>query len=315
MGGPEMAPPTPPRPVGLAAGQRFSPWRRLARHDTDGTVLLENGEAHVRWLDDTRPAKRRVQILEGHALAREVIVQDATVVDEERRRRLEQPARALRAVGDLDDPPVQYQNDHGPDEPAEERVVRPDHRVLDDVRDQQQDDEVERRELADLTLAGEAERQEDEEVHDDRAHDLLVERNLRRPDPGHGLTLGRGAGGRQDAGFSTKRPRKARSARSRLSVRRPEASLSTSVPCQAPPPSNRSSPPASVISPLAWMSRDSRANVPSPRMARMAGRASFGPTSQPCHTPASWRTSVTRAPPVAQPPETTPTRRASPARA
>jgi len=73
-------------------------------------------------------------------------------------------------------------------EAAAERVVVADEGVLDDVRDDQEHDQVERRELTDLALAGEAERHEQEEVHDDGAEDLLGDRNVGHKDVEHGAS-------------------------------------------------------------------------------------------------------------------------------
>ena len=65
------------------------------------------------------------------------------------------------------------------DEPANERIVIADDRVLHRVRQQQQHDEIERIELRQLAFAGEAKADQQKGVDDRRANELLAERNVR----------------------------------------------------------------------------------------------------------------------------------------
>ena len=79
------------------------------------------------------------------------------------------------------------------DDPAGERRVLADHRVLDRVGDDQEDDEVEDRELAHLALAGEAEADDEEDV-DDRGPDRDVEEARPRSGIVHSPDASRRAG-------------------------------------------------------------------------------------------------------------------------
>jgi hypothetical protein len=141
-----------------------------------GAVLTMNGFARfftLPLLHDAVPAERRVQVVECHTLAAQILLDHAPVVDQERRRRLEHPPQPLRAERHLDDDVVEQKDDRRADEAAAERVVGPDDGVLHDVRDNQQDDEVEGYELSDLARARQPERQQQEEVDDGGSKDLL----------------------------------------------------------------------------------------------------------------------------------------------
>jgi hypothetical protein len=63
----------------------------------------------------------------------------------------------------------------GAEEPAEQRVVVPDDRVLDDVREEQEDDEVEGVQLRELALAGEVDQDDEREIDRERADGLVGE--------------------------------------------------------------------------------------------------------------------------------------------
>src|SRR5438034_91842 len=64
----------------------------LARDHADPAVLLEHGRAHLLGVHDAAPAERGVEIVERDPLLPEVLVQDVAVVDQQRRRRLEESA-------------------------------------------------------------------------------------------------------------------------------------------------------------------------------------------------------------------------------
>ena len=71
------------------------------------------------------------------------------------------------------------------DDPADERVVVADDRVLHRVREQEQHDEVERIELRQLAFAGESKSAEEKRVDGDRPEELLGDRNAGREEVGH----------------------------------------------------------------------------------------------------------------------------------
>ena len=98
---------------------------RGARNHADPAVLLQHGDAHMLDGGHAAAAQRRVQIVERHALAGQVRVEDASVVDQQGRLCLEQPAGALGPERDLDDEVVGEQDDRRADEAPAEGVVRP----------------------------------------------------------------------------------------------------------------------------------------------------------------------------------------------
>ena len=79
-----------------------------------------------------------------------------------------------------DDEPVDDEQRGCADDPAEERVVVADDRVLHRVREQEQDDEIEGVELSHLALPGEAEADEEEDVNEDGAKKLFRDRDAGR---------------------------------------------------------------------------------------------------------------------------------------
>ena len=79
----------------------------------------------------------------------------------------------LVPVQEADHGVVDEQQRRRPDDPAGHRVVVADDRVLDGVRQSQQNDQVERVELRQLALAGQPETDDQERVDQDGAQDLL----------------------------------------------------------------------------------------------------------------------------------------------
>lgn len=157
----------------LGAVLTMNGFARFSRDDADSAVLLEDRDPNLLDVHDAVPAERRVQVVECHTLAAQILLDHAPVVDQERRRRLEHPPQPLRGERHLDDDGVEQKDDRRADEAAAERVVGPDDGVLHDVRDDQEDDEVEGCELSDLALARQPEREQQEEVDDGGSKDLL----------------------------------------------------------------------------------------------------------------------------------------------
>jgi hypothetical protein len=112
-------------------------------------------------------------------------------VDQQRGGRLEETAGSLVPKGQLDHEPVQGQDAERADDAARDRVVVADHGVLHHVGDGEQHDQVERRELADLPLVAEAEREEQEHVDGGRPQDFLEHREVGDKHALHGSLLGR----------------------------------------------------------------------------------------------------------------------------
>jgi len=75
--------------------------------------------------------------------------------------------------GEADERVVGRDEQRSGEEAAEQRVVVADDRVLDDVRDQEQDDEVERRQLRQLALAGQVDEDDEREVDGERPRGLV----------------------------------------------------------------------------------------------------------------------------------------------
>src|SRR5512132_3916609 len=120
----------------------------------------------------------------GHAepLPGEVLPADLAVPDQDRGRVLDDPPEPLRAERHPRHQSVHDEDGRGAQEAAAQRVVISDERVLHDVADDEEDDQVEGRHLPDLALSNEAERRQQEDVDDDRPDDLLDERDIRNPE-------------------------------------------------------------------------------------------------------------------------------------
>ena len=99
---------------------------------------------------------------------------DATVVDEDRRAALERAPEPRVEEREADKEVIAGDEHRRAKEPAEQRVVVADDRVLDDVREEQEDDEVEGGQLRELALAGQVD-EDDERQVDRNCADGLVE--------------------------------------------------------------------------------------------------------------------------------------------
>jgi hypothetical protein len=147
----------------------------------DASRALEHDEARVGHGGDARFAERRAELGPRDELVPHRRLVDAAVVHEEPRLAVD-PAleRAARERGARDDA-VQREDRERPDEAAADRVVRADHRVLQHVADDEQHDQVERRELPDLPLAHESEREQQKAVSHAGADHALHHHDLGRP--------------------------------------------------------------------------------------------------------------------------------------
>jgi len=113
-----------------------------------------------------------------------MLANEATVVNELLGLSLE-AVKFAKAKEYAHDDGVQQEEGARPYEPANQRIVIADDRVLDGVGQQQQDDEVERIELRQLAFAREAKPDQQKGVDDRRANDLLAERNIRSEEGVH----------------------------------------------------------------------------------------------------------------------------------
>jgi hypothetical protein len=107
-----------------------------------------------------------------HRLGREV-----AVLDQPGLVALDRPIDPCASTQESDGGLVHEDERRRPDETAHERVVRTDDRVLDDVAEKQQHDEVEGVQLGRGPFPEQPQEQEDEQVDDGRPEDLLADRN------------------------------------------------------------------------------------------------------------------------------------------
>jgi hypothetical protein len=101
------------------------------------------------------------------------------VLEQHRRRSLEDSARPAAPEHDAHEHVIGGEQRRRPDDAAHERVVGPDHRVLERVGDEKEHREVEHVDLPELALAPEPQRRDEEDEHQERAQDLLQQRDLR----------------------------------------------------------------------------------------------------------------------------------------
>src|SRR3954454_9389763 len=146
--------------------------------DDDGATGAQRRPGHL--ADVVRPLTFQGGIKVGspQALVAQRMFVVPTVLDDDRLGALEEPGELGVGRGRADDDGVDGDEHCGSDQPADQRVVRSDHRVLYDVRQQQDDDEVEGVELRQVTFADEAEQHRETDVDDDGADDLLQQRDV-----------------------------------------------------------------------------------------------------------------------------------------
>ena len=108
-----------------------------------------------------------------HTDAAQLVVFDLTRLDQLRRLTLGGRPETATAHDRERECEVRDEKRHRTDTCAGDRVVLADDAVLHRVRDGEQHDEVERAQLRELALAGEAEGDHEEPVHEQRAEDLL----------------------------------------------------------------------------------------------------------------------------------------------
>ena len=102
-------------------------------------------------------------------LAREVVLEDLAVPDDQDGLAFDHLAEAGKAIVQLVEGPIEEQDHGGREQAADQGHVLADHRVLDGVGDDEEHDQVEGRELAGLPLADDAEEDDQDDVDDRRA--------------------------------------------------------------------------------------------------------------------------------------------------
>ena len=125
--------------------------------------------------------RRRPQVIPGSF---EVMVVERflqfSLVDEDVCVAFEPPRGKRMGVQVAHHQPVEREQCRRANNSTGQRVVVPDDGVLQRVRQEQQDDEIERVELAKLALSGKPKSDQEEDVHRDRAEQLLADRYANR---------------------------------------------------------------------------------------------------------------------------------------
>src|SRR5579872_1395823 len=154
--------------------------------NADGAVGLQN-----RMLDRCQAinavlAHRHQHVVGINALASQVLGDEVAVVHEQRRHAHQLAAKDVVAGGERGEQIIQSEERGGADHAADERGIRANHRVLDRVGDDEQNGEIEGRELPKLALAREPERHEQEQIDDDAPQDDEQRRRAERDEIAHG---------------------------------------------------------------------------------------------------------------------------------
>jgi hypothetical protein len=122
---------------------------------------------------------RRLDLLLVNALLLHDVAQILPILDDHRGRRRQQPVKTRKSVQPAHTRVRQHQrNDE--DQSATQRIVRPGDGGLEGIGDQQDEDQVVERERPDLSLAEDAQRDQQRDIDQNRANDQLPGRNARQ---------------------------------------------------------------------------------------------------------------------------------------
>ena len=128
-----------------------------------------------------------LELLDVDAFGRHGAGNGLPVAEEQPRLARDQPAEERDVAAPASDRDVHDRERARGDDPAGQRGVPADHRVLHRVRDHEDDDEIERRHLPQLAFAREAEKDEHGDIHDERPQQDLVPRR-RHVEEIHGVS-------------------------------------------------------------------------------------------------------------------------------
>ena len=120
--------------------------------------------------------RRRLELAQRDQLLLESIAPHATAVDEHIRVAFDQPLQLLVPVQIPDHHVIDEEQRAGADDAARHAVVVSDDRVLHGVRDREEHDQIERIELRQLSLAGQPQPDDQENIHHDGAQDFFGDR-------------------------------------------------------------------------------------------------------------------------------------------
>jgi len=149
---------------------------RFLGDEREGAAGLEPALVDVGERGDSLAPGRRLELVHRDQLALEMMAEETAVSNERVRPAFDRVELAV-VVERAYDERVDRQQRRRADDAPEQRIVIADDRVLHRVREQQQHDEVERVELRQLAFPRDAQSDEEKDVDDDRADQLLDERN------------------------------------------------------------------------------------------------------------------------------------------
>src|SRR2546425_2216744 len=129
-----------------------SPPRALG-NDADRAVPLEIRRADLRKVVDPVLAGSHLDLVGIDVLVAHGLLDDLPVLHEQGRLALEEMLDERDAVTDAREDEIHGDERRGGDDAADERVIAAGHRVLDGVRDDEDDHEVDRAHLPELPLA------------------------------------------------------------------------------------------------------------------------------------------------------------------
>src|SRR5207253_8952563 len=144
---------------------------------TDATVVFQHGETDIAHLVEAMLSDRHLDIVDAQALFIEILFYEVAVVDQQRRRRLDQAVERGPAAAQHRDAPVEDEKRRHDDRPAGDRTVGSGHRRLEGVGHQQHEHQVKGRELAQLALPEQSETDEEDHIDESGANDQVPPRN------------------------------------------------------------------------------------------------------------------------------------------
>ena len=143
----------------------------------DTAVVFQYGEADIAHLVEAMFSDRHLDVVDAQALFVEILLHEIALVDQQRRRRLDQAVERRPAAAQHRDAPVEDEKRRHNDRSAGDRAVGSGHRRLERVRHQQHEHQVKGCELAQLALPEQSETDEEDHVDEGGANDQVPPRN------------------------------------------------------------------------------------------------------------------------------------------
>ena len=166
-------------------------------HDADCAIDLKHGHLHFVEIREAVFTNRLLQFLDVDLFVVKLPQVDHTPGNEHCGLSLHDASQHRNPLLQGADRGVDGQQHGGGKEPSHERRIRPNHGVLNGIGNQEDDDQVERGHLADLTLACKAQSSHQRGVHDRRPHNDLPPVG---PEVEHGASMSRSRASRVEAG-------------------------------------------------------------------------------------------------------------------